>query len=732
MTIIKLKQESKPELTKRIEYHFNDEELKNLVFILDDDPENVLSNGKPKFFRCMELVDYMQRRARESDLLAELKDKRSSVAWENYFHIEQSTETLNLPSLCGTFVGRESELQDIQSCLQSEPNKQSIVVILGPRGLGKRELALKIVHLVKSSPPSPNGYFKSITWVEAKDPASFKNAKTKFKESGNLIVINDFDFKGIAEDKDILEVLNNLQDGTKVIITSNKSLKIKKSMEIALKNFSRDETFEYLEEVSKVELTEDQKEKIYVKSDGFPEALRWIVEKIRPGSRDYWIGNFGKKIDEEKILDNCFRPSLEKIQDESTIYTLMALSRFEKDASRETLGFVTKLTEGKLIEALDILQDLCLVYPVVESERVDDHKMRYEMNKLFQQYVRNNLFLQKDASSRSSVLASPLTELFHIDHGDAIRKSMVNWILGVMVIHGENLQEIHQKEFENIMGVLSWCYATDDDESILDLIRWTVKYFDHFRDKWADRRHHLEKAKKCAERLNRQKDMDFIAVEQLWLELMTGNLKKAIKIGEDAELIFNNKIIEDEEDLQTIIKYCHYFGEAKMRVGCNEDARKLLLSAYKKAKKADDIKSIILSLYYLGKFDLYMAQSNKDIDDIRYKKALKLFHQSLLLSEEIDWPRMMIHNLLQKAECYLEGQIPNKNLADLLCRHAMNINAYAGNEWWEVKLMIVRAKAAKMQGNVVKTQELALRAQEYCKKYSLDRDAQKIIPLLNY
>lgn len=76
---------------------------------------------------------------------------------------------------------------------------------------------------------------------------------------------------------------------------------------------------------------------------------------------------------------------------------------------------------------------------------------------------------------------------------------------------------------------------------------------------------------------------------------------------------------------------------------------------------------------------------------------------------------MMIHNLLQKAECYLEGQIPNKNLADLLCRHAMNINAYAGNEWWEVKLMIVRAKAAKMQGNVVKTQELALRAQEYCK-----------------
>ena len=62
--------------------------------------------------------------------------------WESY----QISQSKTLPYISGTFVGRETELNDVLQLLDFDQSDTRVVSIDGPPGFGKSTLAIKVGH----------------------------------------------------------------------------------------------------------------------------------------------------------------------------------------------------------------------------------------------------------------------------------------------------------------------------------------------------------------------------------------------------------------------------------------------------------------------------------------------------------------------------------------------------------------------------------------------------------
>ena len=74
-----LSREQLADLRRKLVDHFNDEELRTLCFDLEADYENLPAQGKEG--KARELIAYLQRQGRLSDLMAACRQARPKVAW---------------------------------------------------------------------------------------------------------------------------------------------------------------------------------------------------------------------------------------------------------------------------------------------------------------------------------------------------------------------------------------------------------------------------------------------------------------------------------------------------------------------------------------------------------------------------------------------------------------------------------------------------------------------------
>jgi hypothetical protein len=100
----------KIQLVDLLSDRFNEEELKSLCFQLAVDYENLPAVGKSN--RARELIHYMDRRDRLSELLEEIKVLRPELPWQEIFpKRSQQANLLEKLSLQSTeyFTGRDGE-----------------------------------------------------------------------------------------------------------------------------------------------------------------------------------------------------------------------------------------------------------------------------------------------------------------------------------------------------------------------------------------------------------------------------------------------------------------------------------------------------------------------------------------------------------------------------------------------------------------------------------------------
>lgn len=118
----------KPELRDAIAQTHNMEDLNELCFQLGINPQEV--KGQTIKEKSRELVDYILRHKRESDLLTKLQSTRSRKQWDLYFACEESAENNSTAGL--DFVNRSREIEYIMN-----PARSPIMLIDAPAGYGK-------------------------------------------------------------------------------------------------------------------------------------------------------------------------------------------------------------------------------------------------------------------------------------------------------------------------------------------------------------------------------------------------------------------------------------------------------------------------------------------------------------------------------------------------------------------------------------------------------------------
>ncbi|KAI0545822.1 hypothetical protein F4679DRAFT_559895 [Xylaria curta] len=79
-----------------------------------------------------------------------------------------------LPGRVTPFIGRDTELRAIYSCLSSQKD-QHLVTLLGPPGIGKTQIALQYAHIYEK-------YYSSVFWVHAQNRFALQSSLLNFAQ----------------------------------------------------------------------------------------------------------------------------------------------------------------------------------------------------------------------------------------------------------------------------------------------------------------------------------------------------------------------------------------------------------------------------------------------------------------------------------------------------------------------------------------------------------------------
>lgn len=277
------------------------------------------------------------------------------------------------------FVGRAKELAELRRLLQPYPKSRAYVITIdGIGGIGKSALALEAAYALRDQfanlPEAER--FDAIVWVSAK--RSYLTADGILERSQAFRTLNDLyaaiaqvldypaitrakaeDQRAIVEevlrnqrtllildnletvdDEDLLIFLRELPDPTKAIVTTRHRIDV--AHPIRLTGMPHEDTMRLIgQEAARknVTLSADEQEQLWQRTGGMPLAIVWSIGLMGlGGSADTVIRRLGGG--QSDIARFCFEESVARIRDRDAHKSLMALSLFASDASRESLGVV--------------------------------------------------------------------------------------------------------------------------------------------------------------------------------------------------------------------------------------------------------------------------------------------------------------------------------------------------------------------------------------------------------
>lgn len=300
----------------------------------------------------------------------------------------------------GHFIGRETELAQVNRILLPYPHSQyAIVTIDGGGGVGKSALALEIAHqILRGTRRSPKKErFAAIIWVSAKSTVLTANGIIHRKQAlrslkdifaaiavtleqvdithlpikeqteavrkiltrqRTLLVIDNLE---TVDDEAVMNFILELPAPTKAIVTTRHRIDVAYPIRLTGMVW-QDAQILIAEECQKklVRLTEVEKRHLYDQTGGVPLAIVWSVAQLGFGYSIESLLNRIKNASSDIALF-CFETVIEKIRAKPSYRAVMALSLYPDGTTRERLGYLAGLSDSERDDSLVELEKLSLI-----------------------------------------------------------------------------------------------------------------------------------------------------------------------------------------------------------------------------------------------------------------------------------------------------------------------------------------------------------------------------------
>lgn len=292
------------------------------------------------------------------------------------------------PPIVGFVARRDSEGRDIVERLKDElaPQKNQLVVLSGPGGVGKTTLAAETTRALTDT------FADRIVWISALGREDFalstlldeigtqldrsdlrslapapkaEQTQALLASASTLVILDNFETIAQAEQVACVEFLLD-QATCPALITTRQ--RIPSARNIAISVMSPDEAEDFLQRLIKQASDASafaglDRDRIMTASDRNPLVLQWVVAQIDLAQEAQTVLDeltHGEGDAAQRVFDRSFR--LEQLGDDGRA-ALLALSLFAPDASRAALAVVSGFGDDmkRLNEAVKRLAGLWLV-----------------------------------------------------------------------------------------------------------------------------------------------------------------------------------------------------------------------------------------------------------------------------------------------------------------------------------------------------------------------------------
>lgn len=399
---------------------FNEEELRTLCFDLALDYDMLPGRGKEG--KARELLAYLERRNRLSELVELLQRNRPDIKTADLFTNIQSTAIRAEQFDAIIWVTAKSNMLTAEGI---SPRRQVI------RTLDDIYIAISIAL-----------QREEITRTRAEEQDEVvRQALTRQR---SLLVVDNLE---TVDDENVLAFLRELPSPTKAIVTTRHRIDV--AYPVRLVGIPWEDAQNFItHECNRKGITIPtlEQERLYERTGGIPLALSWSIGQISFG---YDVAAILKRLGEptSDITRFCFEATITKINNTPAYQILLALALFATDATRDALGSVTRLPELDRDEGLVVLEKLSIV-------NKEGH--RFRLLPLTRSYCLALL-------AQKSPLESLYRERWLIYFTELMERERPKKDRGIGVV---------RPDIVNIRSVLDWCWQENrmgDFKEVLEL-----------------------------------------------------------------------------------------------------------------------------------------------------------------------------------------------------------------------------------------------------------------------
>ncbi|MGB8646911.1 MAG: tetratricopeptide repeat protein [Anaerolineae bacterium] len=535
------------------------------------------------------------------------------------------SHTLPRPPVVGFVARRDKEGRDLVARLQQEldPNKNQLVALWGPGGVGKTTLAAEAAREMSAV------FGPRIAWISADGRADLtlgtlldeiaaqfgrpdlrtlapapkgEAVCALLAAAPALVVLDNFETVATAEQVRCAEFLHQRAPCPALITTRER---VNPARNVAIYAMSLPEAHEFLarliaETRSPDTLSGPDRDRIIQTAGANPLVMQWIVAQIDLAQAPRTVLDdlaHGEGDAAQRVFDRSFNlPQVGAAGRD----TLLALSLFVPSASREALaeaaGFGDELK--RLNEAVKHLSALWLVGTTVGGERLMVEGLTREL-------------------ARAHLARDPRAGEF--------RKRFVTYFLRYAKAHAKPTPEDFdalEAEKDNLLTAMDVAFEGRDWDSVIQLVYLVASPgILYTRGYWDQALHYAQQGIVAAHQANREQDVANLAHDAAIMQADRGELTEARRLyGESLDI---NKKLGDQQGIASSL---HQFGNLAKDQGELAEARRLYDESLDIKKKLGNQQGIASSLHQFG---------NLAKDQGELAEARRLYGESLDINKKL-------------------------------------------------------------------------------------------------
>lgn len=528
------------------------------------------------------------------------------------------------PPLVGFVARRDKDGNDLLERLKQElaPEKEQVVALWGPGGVGKTTLAAQAVRALAER------FGPRLVWTSAEKKADYtfgtlldeiaaglgredlrplapepKREQVRLLCAGApvLIALDNFETMKQEEQTRCVEWLRE-ELRCPALLTTRQQVPSARNLRIAA--MAPEEAREYLERLirecgSPRAFEGLDRDALIRAAEANPLVMQWVVAQVGRARRPQTVLDElarGKGDAAQRVFDRSFG-----LMDEDAQAVLLALSLFVPDASRPALAVVSGFgeEEERLGDAVSRLFDLCLVETTPGNER-----------------------LTLEGLTRQFAFA----RLSRDPRADEYRARYIAFFLRLAESHAQPTPEDYdalEAEKDNLLRALDEAFERQDWESVMgiaEVIRAPVGSFLSVRGYWEDAIRGGERAAEAARRAGNEWSIAMFEGDAATIRKDRGEYDTARAAYEQALDTF--KRLGSEANVAVLL---HQLGIIAQDQGSYGEARMLYEESLEIKRKLGNQSGIATSLGQLGN----VAYLQGDLEEARrlYEESLEIFRK---------------------------------------------------------------------------------------------------------